>query len=326
MSKVAVVSDQQAAQLIAESTGIKVNPDGSVQTGSGEVARGRMRDIHFEQRMEVINNRLRYLPVPPASVLNFLPITIVVNSPMQAVRGGVPSVEGKNEFASRTWTKLEIEPYHAGDRGREPHEFLPHQVAQAFQNEFPQGGVIWMQGTVEDIVNSEEGKKRIAKAKTDAVSYMRRQLEQGDRLWNAPGGNSRPNITLLMRRCAQRLFDLGIVKRLPEWVNPEIDLEDVPTIVCVCGKTPETNQTVRCSCGYILNVAEAYKRNIVDEESVELERLTRKEVEELGVSEYVAETRDEKQARVKAGVPKPPSKVQERMMDAADALEQRKRK
>ena len=43
----------------------------------------------------------------------------------------------------------------------------------------------------------------------------------------------------------------------------------------------------------------------IDEQHTSLERLTRAEVESLGISAYVAETVDEKQARIKSGKPKP---------------------
>jgi hypothetical protein len=318
------VTEQQAGQNLAKEFGWNINAQGQIQMA--EPAAGRMRDVNFERHMERIINRQRFLPIPPATVFNFLPFKVEVNSPMQAVRGGVPAADGKLPYATRTWHELAIEPFDTGDNGREPHEFLPHQVAKAFQDEFPQGGIIWMQGTAEDIAKSAEGKARLDKAAKDAVTYMRRQMEQGDRKWNIPGGAQRAFITLTERRCGQRLFDLGILKRLPDWVNAEVNLEDVPTITCVCGKKPDSRATVRCSCGHILDVAEAYRRSIIDEESVELERLTRKEVVDLGVSDYVAETADERKARVKAGVPKPPSKVQERMMDAAEQYEKRNAK
>ena len=313
---------------------VEVNVDPAMEAGSRDLGitidnqyrmveadpgklRGRMRDPAFEQKMQSLHQRLRATGITPATVFNFLPIPIGVNSPMAHARQKVPAVKGKAPYATRVFG-LEIVPFNTGDTGRVPYEYHPIQLAEAYEREYPHGGVVALREGEED---TESGKARLKKAASDAVKWMKNQVAEGDRYWQAPDRFQRRNVGNGHRWSAQRLFDLGILKALPEWMAEERDLESVQLPACVCGKVPDSPTTIRCTCGYILNVEEALKRNLIDENSEELERLTRSQVQALGISDFVAETSDERQVRLKAGVPKPPSKAVERVLAAEAALQ-----
>lgn len=317
-----VVSEQQAAELIAADAGIHIDGQGNISSADPGRAPGRMRDPNFEQKMANLNNRIRVMGVLPATIFNFLPITLVVNSPMQAVQGGVPAAKGKAPFATRTWDELAIMPFLNGDAGREPHEFHPMQVAEAFVHEFPHGGVLALFGG-SDAADKPENAEKVKAATAQAIAWMRRKVLEGDNKWNAADRMQRQLVNFDHRACAQRLFDIGVLKKLPDWVNPTTDQAEVMPEACgKCGKTPENRNMLQCPCGWVLDPERAFKKGIISEEDESLERLTREQAIKLGVSAYVAETVDEKPARIKAGIPKPFSEAYMRADAAARAANQ----
>jgi hypothetical protein len=58
-------------------------------------------------------------------------------------------------------------------------------------------------------------------------------------------------------------------------------------------------------CGYIIDPRRAYEIQAIGEDDLSLERLTRADVTEMGITDYVAETIDEKRSRLEIGAPKP---------------------
>jgi hypothetical protein len=320
---VMAVPEQQAAQDLAQLTGINVDPQGYIR---GEAdpgkAPGRMRDAIFENKMAVERNRNRALGILPATVFNFLPIQLIVNGTQPGLYGGVPAVKGDAKFSTRTWRDIDVVPFDTGE-GREPHIFHPLQTAEAFEKEYPHGGVVALFGGV-DAAEKPENRERMEAGKRDAVRWMRGQLAKGDSLWNAADRMQRQLVSIVHRACAERLYALKIIKVLPDWVHATVELDETPVVCPTCGATPTNRKAVKCNCGWILDPEQAFARGVISEEHESLERLTRKQVVALGISDFVAETVDEAAERRKAGVPKPPSVAVQRIMAAEDAQQGRK--
>ena len=325
MAKGILLSDQQAAEVIAGAAGIEIDSKGQIKQGDPGRASGRMRDVGFEQKMASMKQRLRATGIQPATVINFLPVKLTVNSPMTSFREGVPPARGTARFSFRTWNDVEIVPHHDGDAGRVPYEFHPLQIAEAFEHEYPHGGAVAIFGGVKE-ADSAANKKRVDDAERDAIKWMQGQVARGEALWNAADRMQRQLVTNVHRACAERLVEIKVLKALPSWVHEKVELHEVPAACGRCGKTPENRNMLVCTCGWVLDPEQAFIRKIINEEDESLERLTRAQVEKLGISAYVAETADEMPARLKAGLPKPPSAAYMRAAQAAEEAEARQTK
>jgi hypothetical protein len=120
---------------------------------------------------------------------------------------------------------------------------------------------------------------------------------------------------------------------LPLFVEIVRDLDVKITMCPQCQKPCEPN-AASCSnpgCGgingpYIINPRIAYEIQAIGEDHVALERLTRDTVKEMGISDYVAETIEEKKMRLQVGGAKPVSLAAMRLMDAKDQVEAMKRR
>jgi hypothetical protein len=321
-----VLTEQEAMEVIAEDAGIHIDNDGNIREQDATRTRGRMRDTQYEQRMASLQRRLTASPAVPATVFNFLPFTVKMNSILPSTLGGVPAAQGSSPYSTRTWRRVDIQVHNDGDSGRTPHDFHPYQIAEAFEKEFPHGGVVALHGGPE-AADTEEGKARLREGAAKATTWMLGQLEQANRFWNAPDRFQRRNVSNTHKACAHRLHDLRIIKALPEYVTDKIDLgEGAPKACAQCGATPPNRGALKCQCGYILDPEAAFLRNVIPEDHESLERLTRPQVEALGISAYVAETSDEAQERRKHGLPKPPSMANLRVMEDQEEEEKRKAK
>lgn len=313
---------EQGSQEVAQQMGASIDNDGRIRTDPGKAA-GRMRDVQFEQRKASMDQRLAASPPVPATVFNFLPVKLTVNSPMQAVQNGVPAVSGEARYAVRTWIHAAIEVYNLGDGGREPRDFHPLQIAQAFEHEYPHGGVVALPCKPEEVEQNVGLQRRLKDHEERAINWMRAQVAAGERLWNAPDRFQRRNVNNVHRACGQRLFDLKIIASLPEYMTAKRDLHQAPPTCGRCGTVADSVHTLQCvKCQWILDPAAAYEKGVISEDDQALERLTREEVKNLGISAYVAETADEKPERIKAGVPKPPSDVALALMAAEEESRQ----
>lgn len=313
-----VVDDRVAAQAIADKLGVHPDAAGNVHVGDPGRAPGRARDPQYEARYASLRNRLSKTGVQPASVLNFLPFHININAAMPSTRGGVRAPKTGERFAFRTWTEPDIQVMDRGELGKEPTDFHPIQIAEAFAFDYPHGGVLVIPGAEKDFEKFEDLIKR---EESRAIQVMQDFIASGDRKWT-----QKVLVDIPEKHAAQRLFELKIIQVLPVWVNQKRQLTDIPAACKRCGKTPENRHAVQCTCGYILDPKEAFERHVITEEDESLERLTRAEVVELGISDYVAETADERPARLKAGLVKPIARAAERVFEAEEKLKRSDKK
>lgn len=290
-------------------------------------AAGRAQDREFETVLISMKNRHAKTGIQPATVINMLPLILQVNSPMHVLGGvKVAACQGRDlDFTAHTWTECAIEVRYIGDNINQPWDFLPIQLAEAFEAEyFHFGGVVAINGfPTEENLARPENVEKISAALQRMYTWMMAMIVEANGLWNSPNHGLSAAIVDKHRLCASRMFEIGKIPQLPPWMQEVREQSEIDAKCPFCSNIPEAGAVQCTSCNEILDPAEAFRLGKITEEHASLERLTRAEVEELGVSAYVAETSDERPARLKRGDLKPASIAYVRALQAEE--EQRER-
>jgi hypothetical protein len=288
-------------------------------------APGRPQDPLFRQRSATMQRRLAHSRTQPATLINCLPEPLAVNSCMPDLSRRIPSCKLNDEFTAYCWAAPVVEVI-MSEGVRTPIDYVPRQMAEEFEREYTgengPGGVMIFDGTIEEFLDAKENdpetKQRFADCVERAVVRMTTRYIDANNSWNTPNHQLSANITHIHRDAASRLKHLG---RLPENVEPEwMDLktqqQNVSKPCPVCRTVPRPGAIICTtgSCNYVFDVAAAFEARLIDENSPLLERLTRAEVERLGVSAFVAETTDEIEARLRKGKTKPLSLVAQQQL------------
>ena len=300
-------------------------------------ALGRPTDPQFERNRASVQSRLNQVGVAWATVVSYLPIVLHTDSllmPSLQSNGKIGPPKDKEDYAVYVFKEAFIEP---GRRGADSPllatDWHPIQMANEFPKLYPQG-VFSFRGIPQDLTDpkwlatmsteeSHGGKtygQLMDAARKAAITWMQEHLRYGnerDRQKQEP--------TLPQKASARRLLHLGYIKQMPTWVEKQFDTAVKPPICPKC-QNPSNYAAPTCvtpGCGYIIDPRKAYEINALPfgEADPALERLTRKEEDEMGISAYVAETIDEKPARMSAGLPKPLSLAAMRLKDAEDAYQ-----
>jgi hypothetical protein len=277
-------------------------------------AKGRKQDPEFEAVLTSMKMRHQKTGISPATVINMLPLPLVVNSPMHTIGGvRIPACKGANlDFTAHVWYDCAIEVRYIGEGVNQPWDFLPIQLAEAFESEYyAMGGVVAIVGLPdEENLAKPENAQKIADALERMYVWMMSKIVEANALWNSPNHGLSAAIVEVHRVCATRMFEIGKIPELPAWIQPVRDQSAIEAKCPTCGTIPETNAVKCVVCNEILDPATAFLNGTIGEEHGALERLTRAEVTELGISAYVAETVDEKPARLAEGRRKPKSIAQ----------------
>lgn len=315
--------------------------DRTIEIGAiNHKALGRPTDPQYERNRASVQSRLNQVGVAWATVVTWLPVVLHTDSlliPSAQSNGKIGPPKDSEDFATYTFRDAFIEP---GRRGADSPllatDWHPIQMANEFPKLYPQG-VISFRGIPADLVDpkwlakvsTEEGHagqtygQVMEGARKAAVAWMQEHLRYGnerDRQKQEP--------TLPQKASARRLLHLGYIKQMPSWVEKQFDTAIKPPVCAKCQKPSEPNapSCTNAGCGYIIDPRKAYEISAIGEDHQSLERLTRADVKEMGISDYVAETIDEKPSRLSAGLPKPVSLAAMRMEDAKDAYEDGRRR
>jgi hypothetical protein len=310
-------------------------PQGRREIEIGQInhkALGRPTDAQYERNRASVQSRLNQVGVAWATVVSFLPMVLHTDSlliPSRASNGKIGPPKDKEDYATYVFKHAFIEP---GRRGADSPllatDWHPIQMANEFPKLYPQG-VFAFRGDASDLTdpawlkrtsNEDQHYGRtygqvMEDTRKAAVAWMHEHLRYGnerDRQKQEP--------TLPQKAAARRLLHLGFIKEMPKWVEQQRDT-GVKIPVCPKCQKPSEPGAPSCTnagCGYIIDPRKAYEIQAIGEEDLSMERLTRKEVEEMGISAYVAETIDEKKNRLSLGLPKPLSAAAMRLKDAED--------
>lgn len=270
--------------------------------------RGRPFSPQYFNTVMAMRNRHRATGVKPATVLNFLPIDLVVNGTMYSnVR--VPACPRGQLFTTYTFWDAAIVPMPLGEGITQPWDYMPIQLANEFvRANLERGGVVVLEGTPDTIDMESEAVQVAVHDATEAMyAYMTRLVEEAEGFWNSTNHQFANSIVEKHRLASMVLMDARRLTQAPAWLPVTRKEADVMEPCPICRNEPKKG-ALRCnSCSYVLLPAKAFMAGDIDEFDKSLERLTRAEVEELGVSAYVAETKDERPARLAAGSRKPMS-------------------
>jgi len=295
-------------------------------------ALGRPVDKQYERNLASVESRLAKIGVSTATVVNFLPIKLRSDSVLGPLRNLIiPEPKDDQAYVTYSFTDAFIEPARMGaDSPLIAFEHHPIELAEEFFRVY-NGAVFTFTGIPSDL-DREDWKNKVSTepshhgmtygaafqaAYQKSIEWMYEMLKQGNdnnRLKRMP--------TEPQKAAARRLKVLGRIKEFPEWVERQIDVD---TKIPMCPKCQRPSEVGACqctnqNCGYIIDPRKAYEINAIGEDHPSLERLTRAEVKEMGISDYVAETRDEKKARLEIGGIKPLSIAAARLQQSNDEL------
>lgn len=285
---------------------------------------GRPVDKQYANSRNMVVSRLNLTKWAEATVISALPIVLTSDSclfPLQTAK--VPSVKDGEEYTFLTFKNPHLEPARIGpDAPLACIDFQPIQLAKEFELVYEShGGVFAFIGKPEDAKNPNwEHRAAWEAAKKRAVAYMESMHREARQFWDQKVFYG---VRETHRACIRRLYHLGYLKSLPEELDKQRDINvEYPTCP-KCQKRAESPHAVEClHCHWILDPRFAFENNIIEETSPHLERLTRATVKEMGISPYVAETIDEKAARLSAGLPKPKSEAAMRLEEQHAELDE----
>lgn len=313
-------------------------------------AMGRKTDPAFERSERSVKGRIRSLGTIAAGVVSFLPIELRSDSYLFPLKVAViKPPQGKVPYALYVFPEYFIDntKQHV-DSPTTAFEWAPIQLASDFSGTNPSGVFVYQGNFSTHGMGAEEVKHRMAALLEDprwlatvssepqhggmtyedaleakrksGISWMFEQLRRGEEAYNLKKRAEFPAIS-----SAHRLFELGLIQVLPPFVAQKHDLSAKPETCPQCARRCEPG-AVSCTnpgCGgmrgpYVLDPRKAYEIGAITEEDESLERLSRGTLKEMGISDYVAESCEEKSARLKQGGIKPKSMSAMRLMEAED--------
>ena len=308
---------------------------------------GRPTDKQYERNRASVQSRLKAIGVRPAAIINFLPIPLRSDSTIDVLRKArIRPPNPEEEFTATLVAHEHLEPTRMGaDSPLMCFDIHPLQLADEFPRVYAGFGGVMVYDfdkslAVNDAwrkeINTPEWRAHVSEfhggrtlgsvldeCKEKAITWMRKMLENGN---NKASLDQNVNILTMEKQSARRLHALGDITELPDWVEQRRDLTKKRTPCPKCQKPaePSVAQCLTPGCGYIVNPRLAYEISAIGEEHEALERLTREEVREMGISDYVAETIDEKSERLKSGRRKPLSNAAYGVQKAQDEYDAEK--
>ena len=311
---------------------------------------GRKTDPAFERSARSVQGRIRSLGTIAAGVVSFLPIELRSDSYLFPLKVAViKPPKNKQPYSLFVFAEYFIDntKQHV-DSPTTAFEWAPIQLAADFSATNPSGVFVFSGNTstagkrkeevFDEMVALIEDPKWLATVSREpqhggmtygdaleakrrsGIAWMFEQLRRGEEAYNLKKRAEFPAIS-----SAHRLFELGHIQVLPPFVQQKHDLSARPETCPQCARRCEPG-AVSCTnpgCGglkgpYVLDPRKAYEIHAISEEDLSLERLTRATLIEMGISDYVAESIEEAEARRKVGGIRPKSKNAYRIMEAED--------
>lgn len=289
---------------------------------------GRPVDKQYVQARNSVVARLNLTKWSEATVISSLPIELISHSCIDALRTArVPAVRDGEEFSYLTFKHPHLEPARVGpDAPLACFDYQPIMLAKEFESVYQaHGGVFAYIGKPQDALDRKwEHREAWEAAKKAGVAWMESMHREARQYWDQKVFYA---VREPHRASIRRLYHLGFLKELPGELDKQRDTAiEYPTCP-KCQLRQDSPHTVECTrCHWILAPRKAFELGMIDETSEHLERLTRAEVKEMGISPYVAETTDEKPVRLSAGLIKPKSEAVMRLMEQAAEAEESLRK
>lgn len=254
-------------------------------------------------KLMALEARLKVMGVQPATVINMLPFELRVYHPLM-YDIVCPAKPAGRPYSVTVIREHRIAWRDEGDDNYTPVEFVPIVLAREFeQQHYNQGGVVIYIGDGEkyppavEAERNEELRSRIKDAQFRLIGFAREKKREADSEWNTPNRQGARNINETHRQCVALLFDLGEVSEKPPWMDLTKEEAGLGAKCPRC-KVVTNQGAYMCTCGFILDPREAFEQNEIDLENPALARLPRAVLEDMGISENVSETTEERRKRL----------------------------
>ena len=285
------------------------------------------QEVQYLAKLLSTEQRISMMPNMPVTIVNLNPFDLVVLHPLFDGLT-VKANKGDEAYSALVIRNVKFQVDQGLDRNHTPVEFWPIQLATEFSTRYAEkGGVFHINGDLEknpELAHTEEFHRLFKKSDEALVRFCRQLKQTADGEWNSPNHSGARNIHPPHRMAAKMLKQRGLIKELPAWMSGDIDVVDKTDDCPVCMAHTKKGQ-LKCQCSYVLVPFAAFKAQAIDEYDQSLERLTRAQVKELGVSAYVAETADERPKRLEAGEAKPYSLFEVQQQKLLDAENNKKK-
>lgn len=178
----------------------------------------------------------------------------------------------------------------------------PIELAEDFnQQYYNSGGVVVFEGD-HDPMEDPRVRQLIEESDTRLIAQAREQWRDAQHQWNSPNRSGARNIGTTHRAYCQLLLDRRIYTDIPPWFDATPETKNQSAVKCGrCSVYPDKDSWMCKNCGYVIDPYRAYTEMEIDESDNSLKRLTRVQLEELGISRFVLETQDERRLRIAAG-------------------------
>jgi hypothetical protein len=246
-------------------------------------------------------NRVMELGTIRATLLNFHPWPIMPSGPHHTSRV-IPACNIGEPYALYVFDTPAID---LADRGAKwkVTGIWPIQLARDViaQNDPRHGGLVCYRGTglpgkLRDEEANADVKAATAEARKIQMEYYFALAQEAQKAMQ--NKDTVRNITTRHRLAAQYLHHWKLIKDLPEWITARTTLEDAPKTFCDgCGKEVSPLGFKCSACEYITNPAMAYEKGEIDEEHRSLPRLTRPQLDGLGLHHIQTLTERRNEAR-----------------------------
>lgn len=267
-----------------------------------------------EELLKSIENMhllMREVGVRPATVINLWPIDIHSTGPITS-NFTIPKCP-----LGQSWSKTVIGSYSTDvvtrtDGKQEVRPIPPIQIAKDILQQHSQNDG-WIKGGLVIYMGDHEPNKKnledIEAARKSMLAHFRKLVNDANLEFARPDKSGRRNITDIHRIAAEYLLHYKILKERPQWTVETRDEGDVQVMCPACGAEPNKGAFQCKQCGWIVDPMKAYEVGAIDAKDVAMTRLTRDQLNVLGISkEIVPETLDERKAREtgKRGPGRPP--------------------
>lgn len=139
----------------------------------------------------------------------------------------------------------------------------------------------------------EDELEALDKAKKEMIRHMRAKYREAEGFFQQTSRKGLQNIVEEHRLSCQWLLHFRYLTQIPQWLTATREEADVPDACTSCGE--EAGGGFSCGkCGYIFDPKAAYLADEIEDDHQSLRRLSREELDELGL-EYVM-TREEYRA------------------------------
>ena len=310
---------QRAEQQRASFASWAEAPDPLQKRGSAATP----QQVEYFNQLISSQQRISMMQEQPVTVVNLNPYDLMVLHPLFDGLKVKANKEG-DAFSALVIKTVKYQVNQGLDRNHTPVEFWPIQMAAEFSARYAEkGGVFHINGNLEknpELQHTAEFKRLFKQAEESLISYCRKLKAAADNEWATPNRAGQRNIHFPHRQAARILLAKRLLSKVPEWMDGDVSREEDVVPDCpICKAEPKKGALVCPNCHYCLNPRGAFLAGIIPETDAALERLTRKDVEALGVSAFVAETADEKPKRLAAKLPKPQSEFEREQQAKLDA-------